>query len=79
MAQKITCFVTNSEEGRGAFAVRADNDETVYVPQKIAEALQLEEFDELLAIVVKNERPETPWMAIRVRRIGDESEAEGES
>ena len=77
MAQKITCFVTNSEEGRGAFAVRADNDETVYVPQKIAEALQLEEFDELMAIVVKNERPETPWMAIRVRRVGEETGEDG--
>ena len=76
MAQKVTCFVTNSEEGRGAFAVRADNDETVYVPQKIAEALQLEEFDELLAIVVNNERPETPWMAIRVRRLTEEDSTE---
>lgn len=74
MAIKAKCIVTNSEEGRGAYAVRMDNDETLYIPQRIAEALELEEFDDVEAILVKNERDEPKWMAIRVRPIGDDTE-----
>ena len=36
-------------------------------PQRIAEALEIEEFDELEAILVRNDRDEPPWRAIRVR------------
>lgn len=74
MASKTTCYITNSEEGRGAFAIRADTDEMVYIPQGIAERLELEEFDEVEAIVVKNQRDEPPWMAIRARRLNAEAE-----
>ena len=73
MAVKARCIVTNSEEGRGAYAVRVDNDQTLYIPQRIAEALELEEFDEIEAILVRNERDEPPWMAIRVRPVPDEA------
>ena len=73
MAVKARCIVTNSEEGRGAYAVRVDNDQTLYIPQRIAEALELEEFDEIEAILVKNERDEPPWMAIRVRPVPEET------
>lgn len=67
MAIKAKCIVTNSEEGRGAYAIRVDNDESLYIPQRIAEALEIEEFDELEAILVRNDRDEPPWRAIRVR------------
>jgi len=67
MAVKAKCIVTNSEEGRGAYAIRVDNDESLYIPQRIAEALEIEEFDELEAILVRNDRDEPPWRAIRVR------------
>ena len=67
MAVKAKCIVTNSEEGRGAYAIRVDNDESFYIPQRIAEALEIEEFDELEAILVRNDRDEPPWRAIRVR------------
>lgn len=70
MASKVNCLVTNSEEGRGAFAVRTDNDEIIYIPHSIAERLELEEFDEVVAIIVKNpQRIDPPWMAIRAKRL----------
>ncbi|MFN3423309.1 MAG: hypothetical protein ACK4UL_01680 [Novosphingobium meiothermophilum] len=67
MAAKAVCIVTRSEEGRGAYAVRMDNDENVYFPLSVTEALELEEFDEVEAILVKNDRPDPPWRAIRAR------------
>ena len=51
MAVKAMCIVTKSEEGRGAYAVRMDNDENVYFPLSVTEALELEEFDEVEAIL----------------------------
>lgn len=71
MAVKAKCIVTNSEEGRGAYAIRVDNDESLYIPQRIAEALEIEEFDELEAILVRNDRDEPPWRAIRVRHAAE--------
>ena len=76
MATKANCIVTNSEEGRGAYAVRIDNDETLYIPQRSAEAPEVEEFDDVEAILVKNAREEPKWMAIRVRRTGEDTPAE---
>lgn len=72
MADKATCLVTQSNEGRGAFGIRADNDQNVYFPLSVSEALELEEFDEVEAILVKNDRPEPAWKAIRVRRVGED-------
>lgn len=71
MAAKVRCIVTNSEEGRGAYAVRADNDETVYIPHGISEVLELEDFDEVLAILIRNQRVDPPWMAIKARRLDE--------
>ncbi|CAN5145219.1 hypothetical protein BH10PSE13_BH10PSE13_07180 [soil metagenome] len=74
MAVKAKCFITNSEEGRGAFGIRADNDEPVYFPHTMANSMELEELDEVDAILVKNDRPEPPWRAIRAKRLGDDDE-----
>lgn len=75
MAAKATCIVTSSEEGRGAYAIRTDNDENVYIPHSISDKLEIEEFDELECIVVANDRPSVQWRAIKVRRAGDNGEA----
>ncbi|MCX7285640.1 MAG: hypothetical protein NTX28_16645 [Novosphingobium sp.] len=77
MAVKAMCIVTRSEEGRGAYAVRMDNDENVYFPLSVTEALELEEFDEVEAILVRNDRPEPAWRAIRARLPLGDDEAEG--
>lgn len=77
MAVVAKCIITNSEEGRGAFAIRADTDENVYFPMGITEALGLEEFEQVEAILIKNDRPDPAWKAIRARRMGAE-EDEGE-
>lgn len=68
MAAKALCIVTNSEEGRGAYGIRCDTDEQVYFPMSVAEALELEEFEEVEAILIANDRPEPMWKAIRARR-----------
>jgi len=75
MAAKVTCIVTSSEEGRGAYAIRADNDENVYIPHSISDKLEIEEFDELECIVVTNDRPSVQWRAIKVRRAGADADA----
>ena len=74
MAVVAKCIITNSEEGRGAFAIRADTDENVYFPMRITEALGLEEFEEVEAILIKNDRPDPAWKAIRARRMEDDVE-----
>lgn len=71
MAAKTKCLITVSDEGKGAFGVRTDNDENIYFPLSIADRLELEEFDEVEAIVVKNDRQNPPWRAIRARRLQD--------
>ena len=76
MAAVAKCIITTSENNTGAFAVRADNDENVYIPFSIAEALELEEFEEVEAILVKNDRETPRWKAIRVRRPVEEGAAE---
>lgn len=72
MAIMSRCFITASEEGRGAYGITADTDESVYFPMSITEALSLEEFEEIEAIMVKNDRPEPVWRAIRARRLDEE-------
>ena len=68
VAVKAICLITQSEEGRGAYGLRCDTDERVYFPMGVAEALDLEEFEEVEAILIANDRPEPPWRAIRARR-----------
>jgi hypothetical protein len=71
MAELSYCIVTHSEEGRGAYGVRCDNDATVYFPVSVADALVLEEFEQVQAVLVKNDRAEPAWKAIRARRQDD--------
>lgn len=69
MAAKADCIVTQSDEGRGAYGIRCDTDESVYFPMSITEALELEEFEEVEVILIANDRPEPVWKAIRARRL----------
>jgi hypothetical protein len=66
--QKAYCYITSSEEGRPAFAVREDSGERVYVPYTISEALKLEEMERIQAILIVNDHPSTPWRAMNVQR-----------
>jgi len=68
MAEKAMCIITSSVESKGAYGIRADNDQNVYFPVSIAEGAELEEFEEVEAILLKNDRPEPAWKAIKVRR-----------
>lgn len=69
MAIISECIVTKSEEDRGAMAVRVDNDENVYIPRSVADALELEEFDTIKAILVTNDRMDPPWKAIKAAPV----------
>ena len=76
MANKSICIITSSVEGKGAYGITADTDENVYFPLGVTEALRLEEFETVEAIVVKNDRPDPVWKAIRARRLTNEGEAQ---
>jgi hypothetical protein len=71
MAKIAKCIITLSTEGKGAYGVTTEDDESVYIPVSVAEALELEEFEQVEAIVVKNDRKDPVWRAIRVRREDD--------
>lgn len=72
MAIMSRCFITQSDEGRGAYGITASTDESVYFPMSVTEALGLEEFEEVEAIMVRNDRPDPVWKAIRVRRLDED-------
>jgi hypothetical protein len=74
MAAVADCIITNSVEGKGAYAIRTDTDENVYIPVSVAERLDLEEFEVVQAIMVRNDRPEPQWRAIRVRRPEEDAD-----
>lgn len=67
MAVKASCFVTTCNNEGPAFAVRADNDEAVYIPAAIADALELSELDEIEAVMVRSEKGSTAWRVVRAR------------
>jgi len=69
MAAKAKCFIITSNADGGAYGVRIDNDERVFFPFSVAEALELEEFDEVEAILIQNDRADPPWKALRARRL----------
>jgi hypothetical protein len=69
MAAKATCIIVSSYADTGAYGVRTDNDDRVYFPFSVAEALELEEFDEVEAILIQNDRADPPWKALRARRV----------
>lgn len=76
MAKKSICFITSSDEGQGAYGITSDTEENLYIPMGISERMSLEEFETIEAILVKNDRPEPPLKAIRVRRLeGSEATA----
>ena len=73
MAVKATVFVTKANENAPAFAIRADNDEQVFIPHATAEAAELEVGDELMAVLKANDQPErAPWFAVAIRRLAEE-------
>lgn len=74
MANIATCIITSSNEGKGAYGITIDTDENVYFPLGVAEALGLEEFETVEAIMVKNDRPDPIWKAIRARRLNRPNE-----
>lgn len=70
MSQRATVYVTRADEDSPAFAIRADNDETVFIPHATAEHVQLEVGDELVAVLKDNDKPERArWFAIAVKRV----------
>jgi hypothetical protein len=71
MAAKAMCIIVSSYADTGAYGVRVDNDDKVYFPFSVAEALELEEFDEVEAILIQNDRADPPWKALRARRIDE--------
>ena len=71
MARVDLCIITSSEDGRGAYGVTKGTDENVYFPVNMAETMGLEEFEEVEAILVSNDRQEPPLKAIRVRRLDE--------
>ena len=74
MSERVVCFVTSAEEGRPAFAIRSDNDESVFISTKLAEEQGIEEGDRLQIIMIANQNmPEkTPWFAIWVTNLDDQ-------
>ena len=68
MASVVDAIVTKSEKDKGAYAVIKETDETVYIPVKVADAAELDVFDEVKLIIIKNDRLETPWRAITAMR-----------
>ena len=69
MAKVVEAITTKSEAERGAYAVIKETDETVYIPVKVAEAAELDVFDEVKLIVIRNDRPEPPWRAVTAMRL----------
>jgi hypothetical protein len=69
MAIKRTCIVTNIIENGAGFAIREDNDEDCYIPAGLVKQLELEEMDEIVAIIAKNrsQPDQTPWFVIRAQ------------
>lgn len=74
MAAVADCIVVSSVEGKGAYAIRTDNDENVYIPVSVAEKLELEEFETIQVIFIQNDRTDPPWRAIRARRLEDDGD-----
>ena len=70
MAERAVVFVTRADEDAPAFAIRADTDETVFIPHATAETAQLEVGDELVAVLKDNDKPDRArWFAIAVKRV----------
>ena len=75
-AQKATCFVTTVlDNTKGAFALREDNGEGVFISGKTADAVELESHDTISAILVPNQNTQqtsTPWFCVSAQLLEDE-------
>lgn len=69
MIEVADCIITNSEEGRGAYGLRIDNEQSVYFPVNMTDTLQLVEFDQVKAVLRTNDRPVPIWKAAHVDRL----------
>lgn len=71
MAVLTICYVRESLIDGPAFAIRADNDEEVFISRATAERLNLEPMDTVKCLLVENTvRPDkTPWFAPFVRLV----------
>jgi hypothetical protein len=61
-------IITSTIEGRDAYGITVDSNENVNSPVSVSEALELDEFEEAVAILVPNDSAEPPLRAIKVRR-----------
>ena len=77
MAIRQTCIIDSRIESGAAFAMREDNNESVYIPAGIANDLDLCVLDRIEALLIENstEPDRTPWFAKRVSLLDDEEAA----
>lgn len=70
MADKATCYVTTCTDDGPAYGVRADTDESVYIPRSIADDLDLAELDTIEAVmVVSADGDKNRWRVLRARIV----------
>lgn len=69
MAVKAKAIVTRVLDHGTAFALRKDTDESVYINQKIAEAMEIEEFDDIEVVMVRatSKTAKAPWTCVRAK------------
>lgn len=75
MAQKSIVYITSINTKGEAFGIREDNDEDVFFKSSIVEALELEELDEVEAVMIASKSDNinsTAWFAIRARLLEEE-------
>jgi hypothetical protein len=79
MAKILPAIITQIADTGSGFAIAEDTDETIFIPSATVEKMELQEFDEIEAIVIENkklhEKPDgTNWFAIRVRFLNEDEE-----
>ncbi len=74
LAERAIIYVTKANENAPAFAIRADNDDSVFIHHAAAEAAQLEVGDELIAVLKINDQPDKArWFAVGFRPVDDDT------
>lgn len=70
MADKATCYVTTCTDDGPAYGVRADTDDSVYIPRSIADDLDLAELDTIEAVMVASaDGDKNRWRVLRARIV----------
>ncbi len=72
---KAICHVTHvAASGKGAFALREDNGEGVFISSKAAKALRLEECDTICAVLIRSSHanPTCPWFSVTAVVLEDD-------